>query len=59
MSLCICRVILPVLVIVLAWWQPSWANIALTVIGALLIILGLKRDFCCLTKKPKEEQTVA
>ena len=37
MSFCFCRVILAALVIVFAWWQPSWANIALTVIGALLV----------------------
>ena len=54
MSLCICRFILAALVIVFAWWTPSWANIALTVIGALLVLLALKRDFCCMAKKAKE-----
>lgn len=54
MSFCFCRVILAVLVIVFAWWHPSWANIALTVIGALLVLLGLNRNFCCMAKKAKE-----
>ncbi|MGD9379717.1 MAG: hypothetical protein PVI51_04035 [candidate division WOR-3 bacterium] len=51
MSFCFCRFILAVLVIVFAWWNPSWANIALTIIGVLLAILALKRDFCCMAKK--------
>ena len=54
MSFCFCRFILAALVIVFAWWQVSWGNIALTIIGALLVILALKRDFCCCaTKQPK------
>ncbi|MFC1692147.1 hypothetical protein ACFL1R_01425 [Candidatus Latescibacterota bacterium] len=47
MAFCYCRFILAALVIVFAWWHVSWAPIALTVIGALLVILTLKRDFCC------------
>ena len=51
MSFCLCRLVLAALVIVFAWWTPSWANIALTIIGILLLILGQKRDFCCMGKK--------
>ena len=58
MNLCYCRIILAALVIVFAWINSSWANIALTVIGALLIILALKRDFCCCTPKKEKESTI-
>ena len=51
MAFCFCRFLLAVLVIVLAWWHPPWTQIALTIIGALLAILALKRDFCCMAKK--------
>lgn len=52
MKLCFCRTILAILVIVFAWWHPGWERIALTVIGALLIILGLTGVCCC---RPKLE----
>ena len=55
MSTCYCRIILAALVIVFAWWQPSWGSIALTVIGALLVILGFKGDFCCCKSKKTAE----
>jgi hypothetical protein len=51
MSFCFCRVILPILVIILAWWHVGWAPIALTIIGVLLLILGWKRDVCCCRPK--------
>ena len=54
MNLCYCRIILAALVIVFAWIDAFWANIVLTIIGALLIILALKKDFCCMAKKEKE-----
>ena len=54
MNLCYCRMILAALVIVFAWIPALWANIALTVIGVLLFILALKRDFCCRAKKEEE-----
>lgn len=55
MAFCYCRVLLGALVILFAWWNVSWANIALTVIGVLLIILALKKDMCC-CHKPKTEE---
>ena len=55
MNLCYCRIILAALVIVFAWLNVSWANIALTVIGALLVILALKNDFCCCRSKNEKE----
>ena len=51
MAFCFCRFILAILVIVFAWWNPTWTNIALTIIGILLALLALKRDFCCMAKK--------
>lgn len=53
MTFCFCRFILAVLVILFAWLNVSWAPIALTIIGVLLVILALKRDFCCMAKKQK------
>ena len=50
MSWCICRFVLAVLVIVFAWWAVPWGNIALTIIGALLVILALT-GWCC--RNPK------
>jgi hypothetical protein len=55
MSTCYCRIILAALVIVFAWWHPSWGNIALTIIGALLLVSNLKRDFCCCSPKKTSE----
>ena len=60
MKLCFCRTILAILVIVFAWWNPDWAKIALTVIGALLVILSLTGVCCCRGKleakaEPKKE----
>jgi len=38
-----CQAIMAVIIIVLVWWwTPSWANIAITVLAALIII----RSFC-------------
>ena len=57
MNFCGCRLVLPVLVIVFAWWQVSWGSIALTVIGALLVLMALCGGKCCCAKKeePKVE----
>jgi hypothetical protein len=51
MAACYCRFIFAVLVIVFAWWHVSWAPIALTVLGVVLAILALKRDWCCRAKR--------
>ena len=58
MNFCYCRVILAALVIVFAWFNVLWANIALTVIGALLVILAIKRDFCCCMPKKEKESAI-
>lgn len=55
---CWCRLVLALLVIVFAWWHVSWANIALTVIGALLAILAISGTCCCASKKEKKEEPV-
>jgi hypothetical protein len=53
---CRCGALLGALVIVFAWWKVSWAAIALTVLGALLILKELI-GCCCASKvcKPKSE----
>jgi hypothetical protein len=39
-----------------AWLNVSWANIALTILGVLLIIFAfIKTESCCMVKKPKSE----
>ncbi len=44
---CFCTIILGIAVIVFTWWQLSWAQIALTVVGALVIVKGLVGVCCC------------
>jgi hypothetical protein len=51
MSRCYCGCLLGILVIVFAWLPVSWANIALTVLGALLTIKALVGTCCCATKQ--------
>ncbi len=50
MKLCFCKAILGVLVIVFAWWHVSWAAIALTVVGAIIIAMSFWRGCCCKDK---------
>ncbi len=47
MSRCWCGVLLAILVIVFAWVEASWARIALTILGALLVIKALAGKCCC------------
>jgi hypothetical protein len=53
---CFCTALFGILIIVFAWWKISWAPIALTVLGALVILKGLINKCCCsdLACKPKE-----
>ena len=51
MSQCWCRFVLAALVIVFAWWRVSWASIALTVLGGLLVVLALVSTCCCASKR--------
>ena len=38
-SFCFCRAIMAILIIVFVWWwTPSWANIAITVLAALILL---------------------
>ena len=59
MSRCFCGFLLGVLVIVFAWWNVTWAPIALTVLGALLAIKALAGSCCCemMRKDKDKEQT--
>ena len=56
MSPCYCGILLGILVIVFAWWDVSWANVALTVLGVLLALKALAGICCCksMCKKPQE-----
>lgn len=51
---CWCKAIMAALIIVFVWfWTPSWANIAITILAAL-IILGA--GACCCRKKCKTKE---
>jgi hypothetical protein len=56
MNACFCRTILALLVIVFAWWNVSWASIALTVIGAILALMALTGNKCCCQSKKEENK---
>lgn len=53
---CFCTALFGILIIVFAWWQVSWAPIALTVLGAIVILKGLINKCCCsdMSCGPKE-----
>ena len=54
---CYCTAVIGVAVIVLAWWQPSWGALALTVLGAILIIKDIKgKCGCAMFCKPKTDK---
>lgn len=44
---CCCSKLLGVAVIVFAWWNVSWAPIALTVLGAIIILKELIGSCAC------------
>jgi len=44
---CFCTILLGVAVIVFTWWRFSWSDIALTVLGALVIVKGIVNSCCC------------
>jgi hypothetical protein len=56
MKSCYCRLILALLVIVFAWWNVSWAPIALTVIGTILAMMALKNNTCCCCKSKEDKE---
>lgn len=43
---CCCSATMGVLVIVFAWWHVSWAPIALTVLGASIILKEVIKKCC-------------
>ena len=47
MSRCWCGVVLAILVIVFAWVDASWARVALTILGVLLVIKELVGKCIC------------
>ena len=51
MSTCCCRGVLAILVIVFAWLPYPWTPYALTVVGALLVIMSLGGVCCCASKR--------
>ena len=56
MKACYCRIILALLVVVFAWWNVTWAPIALTVIGAILALMAANHNTCCCSKSKEEEK---
>ena len=54
---CCCTALFGILIIVFAWLKVAWAPIALTVLGALIILKGLINKCCCsdIVCKPKKE----
>ncbi len=46
MKICWCKLILSLLIIVLVWWAPSWANWGITVLAAVIALTSLF-GFCC------------
>ena len=44
---CCCSTMLGVGVIVLAWWKVSWAPVALTVLGVIIIVKELIGSCVC------------
>ncbi len=57
MNCCYCTALFGILIIVFAWWNVSWAPIALTVLGVLVLLKGIINKCCCSEKvcKTKEE----
>ena len=52
---CCCTALFGVLVIVFAWLKVTWAPIALTILGAVIILKGIVNKCCCSDVcKPKE-----
>ena len=56
MSRCYCGIGLGVLVIVFAWVNVTWANIALTILGAMIALKGLAGDACCCAAKKEQAE---
>ena len=52
MKLCICRLLLSIAIIVIAliWWPATWAKIVIVIAAALLAIMSLFYNKCCLHK---------
>ena len=51
---CCCTAMVGALVILFAWWKVGWGSIALTILGAVIILKDLIGRCCCSsTCKPK------
>ena len=51
---CCCASLIGALVIVFAWWPVRWGAIALTVLGAIIILKEVISKCCCASAcKPK------
>jgi hypothetical protein len=59
MTRCYCRAIMAALVIVFAWLSFSWAKIAITVLGVILIGSALSGTCCCAVRREAKEQEQA
>lgn len=54
---CVCTIVLGILVIVFTWISVTWAQIALTVVGGLIILKGIVGVCCCRRFKEGEGST--
>ena len=51
MKICFCRLALAIIIIVLVWWNPSWAKIGITVAASIVAIMSLSGTSCCCNDK--------
>jgi len=48
---CYCKAIMAILIIVLTWWAPTWANIGITILAAMIVFSA---GSCCACGKNKK-----
>jgi hypothetical protein len=44
---CVCRAVLALLIIILAWWQIGYNQILITIFAVILLIMALAGNVCC------------
>ena len=57
-----CQIVMAILIIVLVWWwTPTWADWGITILAGLIILCGLvgsfKTDSCCVDEKKEDKPT--
>jgi len=51
---CVCTIILGLAVVAVVWANPSWTNVALYILGGLVVIKGVIGTCCCSSTKKKD-----